>query len=68
MDREYIMGIVERLTSERSEKHLSPISIEINRVVAVVRDDALSILRSMCRDGELSVSKTINGASVKIGV
>ena len=65
MDKEYIRGIVERLTKERAEKHLSPINIDINRVVAVVRDDVLSTLRSMCREGMLSVSKTLNGASVK---
>jgi hypothetical protein len=65
MDREYIRRIVRRLTAERSEKHLYPINIDVNRVVAVIRDEALETMRSMCRDGELSVSRTVNGASVK---
>ena len=65
MDREYIRGIVRRLTGERAGRHIHPVNVDINRVVAVIRDDALETMRSMCRDGELSVSRTVNGASVK---
>lgn len=65
MDREYIRGIVRRLTGERADRHIHPINVDINRVVAVIRDEALETMRSMCRDGELSVSRTVNGASVK---
>ena len=65
IDKEYIKGIISRITDVKTEKNVVPTAASMQEIMAAVREDALECMRTMCNDREIAVNRTLNSVSFK---
>lgn len=65
MDKGYIKNVIARIVEGKEEKHISPSSATMGEIMRVVRDEVLELMRQMCKDQEIAVSRTLNSVSFK---
>lgn len=65
IDKEYIKGIISRITDVKTEKNVVPTAASMQEIMTAVREDALECMRTMCNDREIAVSRTLNSVSFK---
>ena len=65
IDKEYIKGIISRITDVKTEKNVVPATASMQEIMTAIRDDALECMRTMCNDREIAVNRTLNSVSFK---
>ena len=65
IDKEYIKGIISRITDVKAEKNVVPTNASMQEIMAAIRDDAMECMRTMCNDSEIAVNRTLNSVSFK---
>ena len=65
IDKEYIKGIISRITDLKTEKNVVPTTASMQEIMAAIREDALECMRTMCNDREIAVNRTLNSVSFK---
>lgn len=65
IDKEYIREIVSRITKERADGHVVPCTASMEEIMAVIREDAIECMRTMCYDRDIAVTRTLNSVSFK---
>ena len=65
IDKEYIKGIISRITDVKAEKNVVPTNASMQEIIAAIREDALECMRTMCNDREIAVNRTLNSVSFK---
>lgn len=65
IDKEYIKGIISRITDVKTEKNVVPATASMQEIMTAIRDDALECMRTMCNESEIAVSRTLNSVSFK---
>ena len=65
IDKEYIKGIIARITDVKTEKNVVPANASMQEIMTAVRDDALECMRTMCNEREIAVNRTLNSVSFK---
>ena len=65
MDKEYIKGIISRITKKKADGNIVPASASMQEIMAAVRDDAMECMRTMCNEREIAVNRTLNSVSFK---
>lgn len=65
IDKEYIKGIISRITDVKTEKNVVPATASIQEIMVAIREDALECMRTMCNDREIAVNRTLNSVSFK---
>ena len=65
IDKEYIKGIISRITDVKTEKNVVPTAASMQEIMAAIREDALECMRTMCNDREIAVNRTLNSVSFK---
>lgn len=65
IDKEYIKGIISRITDVKTEKNVVPTTASMQEIMAAIREDAMECMRTMCNDREISVNRTLNSVSFK---
>ena len=65
IDKEYIKGIISRITDVKAEKNVVPDTASMQEIMTAVREDALECMRTMCNDREIAVNRTLNSVSFK---
>lgn len=65
MDREYIKNVIAKIVDGKEEKHITPSSATMGKIMGVVRDEVLELMRQMCKDQEIAVNKTLNSVAFK---
>ena len=63
IDKEYIKGIISRITDVKAEKNVVPTNASMQEIMAAVREDVLECMRTMCNDREIAVNRTLNSVS-----
>ena len=65
MDKEYIKGIISRITKKKADGNIVPDTASIQEIMTAVREDALECMRNMCNEREIAVNRTLNSVSFK---
>ena len=65
IDKEYIKGIISRITDVKTEKNVVPVTASMQEIMTAIRDDALECMRTMCNEREIAVNRTLNSVSFK---
>ena len=65
IDKEYIKGIISRITDVKAEKNVVPTNASMQEIMAAIREDAMECMRTMCNDREIAVNRTLNSVSFK---
>ena len=65
IDKEYIKGIISRITDVKTEKNVVPTAASMQEIMVAIREDALECMRTMCNDREIAVNRTLNSVSFK---
>ena len=65
IDKEYIKGIISRITDVKTEKNIVPATASMQEIMAAIREDAMERMRAMCNDREIAVNRTLNSVSFK---
>ena len=65
IDKEYIKGIISRITDAKAEKNVVPTTASMQEIMAAIREDALECMRTMCNEREIAVNRTLNSVSFK---
>lgn len=65
IDKEYIKEIISRITNLKAEKNMVPATASMQEIMTAVREDALECMRTMCKDKEIVVNRTLNSVSFK---
>lgn len=65
IDKEYIKGIISRITDVKTEKNVVPATASMQEIMTAIRDDALECMRTMCNEREIAVNRTLNSVSFK---
>lgn len=65
IDKEYIKGIISRITDVKTEKNVVPTTASMQEIMVAIREDALECMRAMCNDREIAVNRTLNSVSFK---
>ena len=65
IDKEYIKEIISCITDLKTEKNVVPANASMQEIMAAIRDDVLECMRTMCKEREIAVSKTLNSVSFK---
>ena len=65
IDKEYIKGIISRITDAKTEKNVVPSNASMQEIMTAIRDDALECMRTMCNEREIAVNRTLNSVSFK---
>ena len=65
IDKEYIKGIISRITDVKTEKNVVPATASMQEIMTAIREDALECMRTMCNDREIAVNRTLNSVSFK---
>ena len=65
IDKEYIKGIISRITDVKTEKNVVPTNASMQEIMAAIREDAMECMRTMCNDREIAVNRTLNSVSFK---
>ena len=63
IDKEYIKGIISRITDVKAEKNVVPATASMQEIMAAIREDALECMRIMCNEREIAVNRTLNSVS-----
>ena len=65
IDKEYIKDVISRITDVKTEKNVVPATASMQEIMAVIREDVLECMRTMCNDREIAVNRTLNSVSFK---
>lgn len=65
IDKEYIREIVSDITKKKADGNIVPATASMQEIMIAVRDDALECMRTMCKERELAVNRTLNSVSFK---
>lgn len=65
IDKEYIKGIISRITDVKTEKNVVPATASMQEIMVAIRDDALECMRTMCNEREIAANRTLNSVSFK---
>ena len=65
IDKEYIKGIISRITDVKAEKNVVPAIASMQEIMAAIREDAMECMRTMCNEREIAVNRTLNSVSFK---
>ena len=65
IDKEYIKGIISRITDVKTEKNVVPATASMQEIMAAIREDAMECMRTMCNEREIAVNRTLNSVSFK---
>lgn len=65
IDKEYIKGIISRITDVKTEKNVVPTAASMQEIMVAIREDALECMRTMCNEREIAVNRTLNSVSFK---
>lgn len=65
IDKEYIKGIISRITDVKTEKNVVPTAASMQEIMVAIREDALECMRTMCNDREIAANRTLNSVSFK---
>lgn len=66
IDKEYIKEIISRITKKKADGNIVPATASMQEImIAVLRDDALECMRTMCNEREIAVNRTLNSVSFK---
>ena len=65
IDKEYIKGIISRITDVKAEKNVVPTNASMQEIMAAIREDAMECMRTMCNEREIAVNRTLNSVSFK---
>lgn len=65
IDKEYIKGIISRITDVKTEKNVVPATASMQEIMTAIRDDAMECMRTMCNEREIAVNRTLNSVSFK---
>lgn len=65
IDKEYIKGIISRITDVKTEKNVVPTAASMQEIMTAIREDAMECMRTMCNDREIAVNRTLNSVSFK---
>lgn len=65
IDKEYIKGIISRITDVKTEKNVVPATASMQEIMIAIREDALECMRTMCNEREIAVNRTLNSVSFK---
>ena len=65
IDKEYIKGIISRITDVKTEKNVVPATASMQEVMVAIREDAMECMRTMCNEREIEVNRTLNSVSFK---
>lgn len=65
IDKEYIKGIISRITDAKNEKNVVPANASMQEIMSAIREDAMECMRTMCNDREIAVNRTLNSVSFK---
>ena len=63
IDKEYIKGIISRITDVKAEKNVVPATASMQEIMVAIREDALECMRIMCNEREIAVNRTLNSVS-----
>lgn len=65
IDKEYIKGIISRITDVKTEKNVVPATASMQEIMVAIREDAMDCMRTMCNEREIAVNRTLNSVSFK---
>lgn len=65
IDKEYIKGIISRITDVKTEKNVIPATASMQEIMVAIREDALECMRTMCNEREIAANRTLNSVSFK---
>ena len=65
IDKEYIKEIISSITDVKAEKNVVPATASMQEIMAAIREDALECMRTMCKESEIAVNRTLNSVSFK---
>ena len=65
IDKEYIKGIISRITDVKTEKNVVPAAASMQEIMSAIREDAMECMRTMCNEREIAVNRTLNSVSFK---
>lgn len=65
IDKEYIKGIISRITDVKTEKNVVPTAASMQEIMVAIREDVLECMRTMCNEREIAVNRTLNSVSFK---
>ena len=65
IDKEYIKGIISRITDVKTEKNVVPATASMQEIMTAIREDAMECMRTMCNEREIAVNRTLNSVSFK---
>ena len=65
IDKEYIKGIISRITDVKAEKNVVPATASMQEIMAAIREDTMECMRTMCNEMEIAVNRTLNSVSFK---
>ena len=65
IDKEYIKEIVSRITKKKADGHIVPVTVSMQEIMIVIREDALERMRTMCNEREIAVNRTLKSVSFK---
>ena len=65
IDKEYIKGVISRITDVKAEKNLVPTTASMQEIMSAIREDAMECMRTMCNEREIAVNRTLNSVSFK---
>ena len=65
IDKEYIKEIISSITDVKAEKNVVPATASMQEIMAAIREDALERMRTMCKESEIAVNRTLNSVSFK---
>ena len=65
IDKEYIKGIISRITDVKTENNVVPAVASMQEIMVAIRKDALECMRTMCNESEIAANRTLNSVSFK---
>ena len=65
IDKEYIKGIISRITDVKTEKNVVPAAASMQEIMIAIREDAMECMRAMCNERDIAVNRTLNSVSFK---
>ena len=65
IDKEYIKGIISRITDVKTEKNVVPATASMQEIMIAIREDAMECMRAMCNERDIAVNRTLNSVSFK---
>lgn len=65
IEKEYVKEVISRIVKKKSDGSVVPAAASMQEIMAVVREDALECMRTMCNEREIAVNRTLNSVSFK---